>query len=151
MTTRSRIRRACVIAVSSAAFGVAGVAAAAAPASAAAAGSAGGAPAVTPLFTCPDRSVCFFPKDDYTGNPTLTVATQGNGGVWAKFDSLGVPNPGSMNDNSGSVVWLYDKSGGMLTCVDPGRHVLDKKYGYFDIDYGIGDCSSPNAGHPPLP
>lgn len=117
------------------------------------------AQAVSPDFTCPGGAICLFPKDDYTGNyngsPAEIEVDGVENGAWFSFGGYGAgsPNPGSMDNNTGSSVWVYDhqepvKSGSNPTCLRPGRHVLDNKFGHFEVFPGP-DCS--HAYTRPLP
>src|SRR5262249_55831223 len=112
---------------------------------------AGTAQAVSPDFTCPSRTICLFPNDDYTGNygssPVILVPAGTTSGVWCSFNTIGAdsPHPGSMNNNSGSSIWVYDHqagpSAGNPVCLSKGRHVLDHSYGYFELFYSDSDCA----------
>jgi hypothetical protein len=62
-------------------------------------------------FTCPDRTVCLFPNNDFTGNypgwgGPAELATDVWNGQWYSFAQADAsnPDPGSLNDNSNSVM-----------------------------------------------
>jgi hypothetical protein len=120
----------------------------------------GAAPAVArpssvrPYFTCPSATVCVFPNNDLTGNygspwnGPAELTTVLYSGQWDSFSSISItPNPGSLNDNSGSCVWVLDKEAGVKSYVEPGdTGVLAHSYGYIFIQYGVNPC---NPNDPP--
>jgi hypothetical protein len=100
-------------------------------------------------FTCPSATVCLFPNDNYTGNypgwgGPAELATDVWNGEWYSFADAAAsdPNPGSLNDNSNSVMWIYAKDAGVLVCLTPGKYVPDHAYGYFYIQYGVTSCGT---------
>lgn len=101
---------------------------------------------VSPDFTCPDRTVCLFQNDDFTGQ-VLTCATDVCRGAWFSTTVGGV-HAGSMNDNSNSIVWVADKQAGVEKCFGPGRQPLDHMYGFFRAEFGVPSCP---GTVPPLP
>lgn len=105
-------------------------------------------------FTCTAATVCLFPNDDYTGNyPAWSgpaeLDTRAWSGKWYSFAHVNAsnPNPGSLNDNSNSVMWVYAKSQGLAICLVQGKHPLYNGYGYFFIQYGVTNCGI----NPPTP
>jgi hypothetical protein len=107
---------------------------------------------ITPLFTCPDRTICLYPNDDFTGNygsdPVEIVPADTTSGVWFSFDSYGAdsPHPGSLNNNSGSSIWVYDhqapvEAGSNPACLTPGKWILDHAYGHFELFYSDSTCA----------
>jgi hypothetical protein len=121
-------------------------------ATAQAAGVKGG---VTPDFTCPDRTVCLFPNNDFTGNypgwgGPAQLPTDVDNGQWYSFNQVAAsnPNPGSLNDNSGSIVWVYAKDANAPACLNPGRWVLSHSFGYFFIRFGIHSCTGQSVPRP---
>ena len=114
---------------------------------------------VSPDFTCPDRTVCLFPNDDYTGNygnlPATFQPADFTSGMWFTWSDVGAgdPNPGSLNNNSGSSIWVYDHqipvSQTNPTCLKPGQHVLYQVFGHFEEFYGDSTCM--NSFTFPLP
>lgn len=113
-------------------------------------------PSVQPDFTCPGRTVCLFPNNDFTGNypgwgGPAELATDVWNGQWYSFSqaSASNPNPGSLNDNSNSVMWIYAKDLNQAVCLTPGRYVLQHTYGYFFIQFGVTTCAANPPG--PLP
>ncbi|HEU5226566.1 MAG TPA: hypothetical protein VFU49_02060, partial [Ktedonobacteraceae bacterium] len=56
---------------------------------------------VSPDFTCPDRTMCFFQNNDFTGL-SFSCATDVCNGNWFTVTLNGV-HPGSVNDNSQSI------------------------------------------------
>lgn len=114
-----------------------------------------GAQAISPLFTCPGRHICLYPSDTFTGNypggqPIVLDPAGTTSGVWFSFDSIGAgsPHPGSIYDNSGSSIWLYDAQEPVAPHVNPvclasgARVDVDHAFGYFEIFYGDPDCSN---------
>lgn len=109
--------------------------------------------AVSPLFTCPDRSICIYPNDDFTGNypggqPVILDPAGTTSGVWFSLDSIGAssPHPGSVNNNSGSSIWVYDHQAPVVPgsnpwCLSPGKYVLDHAYGHFELFYSDSTCA----------
>jgi hypothetical protein len=113
-------------------------------------------PTVQPDFTCPRPSVCLFPNNDFTGNypawdGPAVLATDVWNGQWYSFAQADAsnPNPGSLNDNSNSVMWVYAKNINVGFCLTPGRYTLQHTYGYFFIEFGITTC--PSNDRPPKP
>lgn len=102
---------------------------------------------VSPDFTCPSRTICLFQNDDFTG-AVLTCATDVCRGAWFSTTVGGV-HAGSVNDNSNSILWTYDKQDNVLACWEPGRHVLSHTYGFFRVAFGVTSCIG--APVPPLP
>ncbi len=114
----------------------------------------------SPLFTCPDRSICLFPNNDFTGNygssPVIVVPAGTTSGTWFSFDSIGAgsPHPGSINNNSGSSIWVYDRqapvvSGSNPACLTQGKYTLSHSYGYFELFYSDSTCA--HSSTRPLP
>lgn len=101
---------------------------------------------VSPDFTCPDRTMCFFQNNDFTGD-VLTCATDVCRGAWFSTTVGGV-HAGSVNDNSNSVIVLADVQDGFEICLLPGRYVLEHTYGFFRALFGVTSCPSQL---PPLP
>ncbi len=106
-------------------------------------------------FTCPSSTVCLFPNDNYTGNyvtwgSPAELATDGWNGAWWPFsdDYASNPDPGSLNDNSNSIIWVYAKDTNTSRCLTSGRSVLDNLYGYFYIEYGVTSCGAEPGGRP---
>ncbi len=113
--TRQMMTRSVVAAVAVVA-GAAMAAIAGAQAGARTAGTPVPAPAVAAasLPPCPSRTVCIF-KDANAGGAQVNFATSDYHSAWIRFRS--VPNgfsPDSIIDNSGSDVWVYDASGGLV-------------------------------------
>lgn len=113
-----------------------------------------GRPSADLDFTCPSRTVCLFPNDNYTGNypgwgGPAELATDVWNGQWYSFAQADAsnPNPGSLNDNSNSVIWVYAKDLNLALCLTPGRYSLDHTYGYFFIQFGVTSCNA----NPPMP
>jgi len=109
---------------------------------------------VQPDFTCPRPSVCLFPHNDFTGKypawgGPAVLATDVWNGQWYSFSQAGAsnPNPGSLNDNSNSVMWVYAKNINVGICLTPGRYTLEHTYGYFYIEFGVTACPA----SPPKP
>jgi hypothetical protein len=107
--------------------------------------------AVTPDFTCADRSVCTFTNSNETGTPT-TFATASHKDTWYTFKEFGLnPNPVSATNHSGSTVYFYAKDTGNWVClygnVDAKTN-LNSAYGWFYIRYGNSQCAGLPAGHP---
>jgi hypothetical protein len=106
-------------------------------------------------FSCPSATVCLFPNDDYTGNyaggSPVELPTDVYNGSWYSFSQVGAsdPNPGSINDNSNSVMWLYVKSAGIEVCLPPGKSIETNSFGYIYIQYGVTSCGAFPSG--PLP
>lgn len=104
---------------------------------------------ITPLFTCPSRRICLFPNNDFTGNypggqPAELDPAGTTSGAWINFALS--PNPGSVNNNSGSSIWVYDRQkavspGSNPWCLSPGKYVLDHSYGYFELFYSDSTCA----------
>ena len=76
-------------------------------------------------------------------------------GVWYDFEDFlaSDPNPGSVNNNAGSCLWVYDhqepvESGNPFPVLH-GKVVLDHKFGHFEIFYGDSGCN--NSFTRPLP
>lgn len=113
-------------------------------------------PMVHPNFTCSSPTVCLYPNDNYTGNypnwgGPATLATDKWNGVWYTFNdaSASNPNPGSLNDDSNSVMWVYSQQlGNIYACLTPGKWQLNNEWGYFYIMYGVTSCP---AYHPAGP
>jgi hypothetical protein len=111
-------------------------------------------PSVQPDFTCPSATVCLFPNNDFTGSypdwgGPAELATDVWNGEWYSFAQAGAsdPNPGSLNDNSNSVMWVYAKDINAGICLTPGRYILEHTYGYFFIEFGVTTCPA----NPPNP
>ena len=104
--------------------------------------------AVSPDFTCPSRTICFFQNDDFTGS-SFSCATDVCRGAWFSVTFNGV-HPGSVNDNSDSIFFAADVQLGLEKCFQPGRHVLDHMYGFFFVEFGVTNCPPPSQ-FPPLP
>jgi hypothetical protein len=116
----------------------------------------------SPLFTCPDRTICLFPSADFTGNyngsPAVILPDDSPSGVWHTFGYVGAssPNPGSIHNNSGSSIWVYDHqapvAGNNLNpeCIlAHSEAVLSNSFGHFELFYGDPQCS--NQYTRPLP
>jgi hypothetical protein len=91
-----------------------------------------------PDFTCPSRTVCVYQNNNLTGyHYEFGTKAFGGGTTWHKFSNYGFsPNPGSLNDNSGSVFWVFDAQAGWPDgeyCVNPGKWTISHSYGYFYI------------------
>ena len=107
---------------------------------------------VQPDFTCASPTVCLFPNNDFTGNypawggPAELAADVWNG-QWYSFSQANAsnPNPGSLNDDSNSVMWVYAKDSGARWCLTPGKYVLAHTYGYFFIEFGVTSCPPQRA------
>jgi hypothetical protein len=97
--------------------------------------------------------MCLFPNDDYTGNyaagPVLIDPSSPfiSSGTWYDFEDFGAsdPNPGSVNNNSGSCLWVFDaqkpvESGNPFPVL-PGRVALDHSFGHFEIFYADSGCN----------
>lgn len=128
--------------------GIAASAQAAAPTGTMSARSVIAPESVQPDFTCPGKTVCLFPNDDYTGNypawgGPATLATDVWNGRWYHFSDAGAsnPNPGSLHDNSGSIIWIYAKDLNRPVCLTPGKYDLNHVYGYFFIRFGVQFCT----------
>lgn len=100
--------------------------------------------AVSPDFTCPSATVCFFQNNDFTGL-SFSCATDVCNGRWITITFNGV-HPGSVNDNSQSIFFAADKQAGLEKCFEPGRYPLRHMYGFFFIEFGIHSC---NGAHVP--
>jgi hypothetical protein len=122
--------------------------------------SATAARTVSPLFTCSDHTICLFPNDDFTGNygccdPAVLVPADIPNLTWFSFFAWAAlsPNPGSMNNDSGSCIWLYDRQAGISSSnpkhFAPGRYDLKNMYGYFEVSFEDPTCS--NGYTKPLP
>ena len=103
--------------------------------------------AVSPDFTCPSRTICFFQNNDFTGSG-FSCATDVCNGSWFTVTFNGV-HPGSVNDNSQSIFFAADKQAGLKKCFEPGRYPLRHTYGFFFIEFGIHSCNG--APVPPGP
>jgi hypothetical protein len=108
-------------------------------------------------FMCPGRTVCVFPNNDRTGNygdpwdGPAELATDKYNGQWRSFASVHVtPNPGSVNNNSGSCLWVRDMQNNLTAPIEPGGGgILDHFYGYFFIQFGVHPCpATPPPGAP---
>lgn len=105
---------------------------------------------VHPDFTCPSRTVCLFPNDNLTGNypawgGPATLATDAFNGSWMTFGSVGAddPNPGSLNDNSNSAIWVFSHAmGNRKWCIITGTANLTNSYGWFMIQFGATTCQN---------
>jgi Peptidase inhibitor family I36 len=104
---------------------------------------------VTPDFTCPSPDICLFPNKDFTGNYNAwdgpaVLPTDVYNGRWISFDSIGAsnPHPGSINNTSQSVMWVYAKDNGDRQCLDHGKWIPAHTYGWFFIQFGIHTCGS---------
>jgi hypothetical protein len=110
--------------------------------------------AAAPDFTCPSRSVCLFPNDDWAGNypggAPVVLPTDVYNGAWLTFASVGAsnPNPGSLNDNSNSVMWIHAADAGTYKCLTPSKWILFHSWGWFFIQFGVTSCP---AHHPAGP
>ena len=134
-------------------IGTSGAATASAPTAAGGAAPRAIPAAVSPDFTCPSATVCAFPNEDFTGNypdwdGPATFFTNTFNGQWLSFSvhGAGNPNPGSVNDNSNSIMWVYNKDAGPGSnnpfCVTPGKWALYHYYGWFYIEYGVTSCGN---------
>lgn len=113
---------------------------------------------VQPNFTCPSPAMCLFPNRDFTGNyadgsPVVLVPGDHNG-HWHTFGSVGAdnPNPGSINNNSNSIMFIFAQDRNFYGCLDPRKWVVDNAWGWFFIQLNTSTCPpDPNANHPPGP
>jgi hypothetical protein len=108
---------------------------------------------VTVDFKCPSPTVCLYLNQNYTGTWSTHVGTPvlatndgpgGWGGAWSTFylATGSGPNPGSLNDNSDSVMWIAAKDTTPITyqCLHPGKWDLYNGWGWFYIMYGVTSC-----------
>ena len=98
--------------------------------------------------------MCAFPNDDYTGNylnfgGPAEFATDLFNWDWLFFiaEGAGNPNPGSINDNSGSIVWIYEanepKSSTNPFCIPiDSKRATYNDYGWFYIEFGVTSCGN---------
>lgn len=108
-------------------------------------------------FTCPARTVCVFPNDDYTGNYAAwhnmpaQLATDLYNGIWTRFSDVDIkPNPGSLHDNSNSCVWVLDEQENDAQPIEPNTEfVADHNFGWFFIQFGVSTCGSVAPPNPP--
>jgi hypothetical protein len=106
-----------------------------------------------PDFTCPSRSFCIFSGDAYNGTAEALPTVDWQSPPWFTFGEAGfTPNPGSVNNNSGSAVYVFAADDGQWRCL-PGvngkKAVLDHAFGYFYITYGVGSCQDSAPGPQP--
>ena len=111
-------------------------------------------------FTCPAKTVCFYPTQTYTGgyNPPpwngqpAQFGTAKYNGAWHTFTSEAVtPNPQSMNVNGSSCVWVHtNQFGGTSVPIPPNtKDVILGQYGSFYIQLGVDPCPiNPPPGAP---
>jgi hypothetical protein len=116
-------------------------------------------PAVTVDFRCPNPTVCLYLNQNYTGTwptwtgpPVLAVndGPGGWGGQWTTFYTVTQegPNPGSLNDNSNSVMWIYAADARTYKCLLPGKWDLYSGWGWFFIMYGVTSCPRQHPAGP---
>jgi hypothetical protein len=137
-----------------AAIGTSGVSTASAQVTARGASFRAAPRAAAPDFTCQDGYVCAYPNDDWTGDyPSwggpAQFATYVFRGSWLSFaaENTGNPNPGSINNDSGSTVWIYEKNEPLSStnpfCIPTySRLATYNDYGWFFIRYGVTSCGS---------
>jgi hypothetical protein len=96
-------------------------------------------------FTCPDRDVCFFQNNDYTGNTSSWTATNpDNRDTW-----LGIPSGerGSVNNNTDSAVEAWNAQNNVPICIPARtRAVLNNMFGYWYLHYGVNSCQGVPSG-----
>lgn len=103
-----------------------------------------------PLYTCPSRSFCLFKGANLTGIHK-SWNTNSYGGHWIDLHSYNIIPHRSVNNNSGSDVWLLDETANREFCVKPGaRGNFTGKYlqeeinsGWMWIRYGVNNCNNP--------
>lgn len=118
-------------------------------------------PNVTVDFTCPSPTVCLYLNQNYTGTWSTHVGTPvlatndgpgGWGGTWTTFylATGSGPNPGSLNDNSNSVMWIAatDTTPTTYKCLHPGKWDLYNDWGHFYIMYGVTSCPKNHPAGP---
>jgi hypothetical protein len=69
---------------------------------------------------------------------------------WISFNATAGNNPGTVDDNSGSAVYLWSKADQIGLCI-PAEHWvsgLAGEYGYFFVTYGVAGCASFPPGVP---
>lgn len=101
-------------------------------------------------FGCPTRTVCtwsgnFSPLSSMTDFPTSVYHSK-----WFSLNSLAGYNPGTVDDNSGSAVYLWSKADQIGLCV-PAEHTVSNlggEFGYFFVTYGVGNCGNFPPGAP---
>lgn len=109
--------------------------------------------AVQPNFTCPGNTVCLFQTNNFTGGEnSLVPGVDGN--KWLSTTVVtstgGKVHAGSVNDNTTSIIWVYNKSNGSNECLGPGKHSLNGSFGFIQIKPGVTNCK--NSSLPmPLP
>ncbi len=108
------------------------------------------APGPRTLFTCPGRSICLFRNTNLTGQHRYWN-TKISGGHWIDLHSRNIVPHRSVNNNSGSDVWLDYRNANREFCVKPGargnfagKYVHEEVYsGYMWIRYGVNNCNNP--------
>lgn len=77
-----------------------------------------------------------FQFNDYTGNVAVYYASAYQDECLAT--TVAGEHAGSVNNNTNSVVWVYDHEAGIYYCLSTkNKYVLDHDYGAFYIQYGV--------------
>jgi len=118
------------------------------PAQAQTAGSPAPTALATPDYTCSQRTICVWPNDNFTGQEYTFLTSEWHS-AWHNWADVQIPyHPGSLDDDSNSIIWVYDKDSNNAYCLNPDSWVLYNDYGYFYIAYNVGSC---NGASVPLP
>jgi hypothetical protein len=105
--------------------------------------------------TCNVHTICVWQGVDYSGQEVV-ITPSAFSGEWYRFDAVAGWNPGSLINNSGSLIWTYDATpptkGPWCYPGDQDLEVsLNGLYGHFYIKYNSPHCPS-NSDYPkPLP
>lgn len=101
-----------------------------------------------PDVACPSRTICAWSGINYTGSRTGSFATSDYHSHYYQWTAVVGFNPGSIDDNSGSIIWV--SSGGAPTCVNKGGWNLYNDYSWFWVSYNVGSCNGAQSpGNPP--
>lgn len=93
---------------------------------------------VQPIFTCEAEYVCIFQNNNYTGD--YKVFQESSYADECLSTTVGGAHAGSVNNNTKSILWVYDHEDDLIYCLPTGRYVLGHSYGYMYIDYGVANC-----------
>lgn len=108
---------------------------------------------------CPAKSICTWNEANFNpggGGLSGNFPTGSNHSKWENFNVFvnnnGTANfqPNSLVDNSGSAIYLYDKSDNEWSCVSgsiEATSLLSNRFGYFFITFNESLCST----GPPTP